>query len=400
VAHAWIVGSGLAAAASAYELRQAGLTSFVFEQDDRWGGLVRSDRLGGVIYEPNGSHILHTEDKEVWELLSGLVPFNSYEHRVQTMVRGELLTWPIQEDEVRRVYGDGIADHLIDMNAPDHHGQYVNRRPVFNPRATLNFEEWCLRMMSREVYDDFVKPYTEKQWGRSAKRLAADFAPKRVQVRSDGDDRLFKDPYQGFPDGEQDASWSDVLEALFGPALSPAHMLLDTRMTLTRLTAMIERYPKAWRPDVVVVTAPLDDFSGNRYGRMDWRGLVFDHKLVHRPDDGFVQSRAVINWPGKEFPWIRTHETKHMSGQQVRDSVLTTEFPGGPAKMYPVPGADGRNRTRNLRYQDLIRGRVEKLGPRCLFVGRLASFAYMDTDEVVRQALDEVRSFLGATVPA
>ncbi len=386
---AWIVGSGLAAATCAYELRETiGMPSFIFEKSQRWGGLVRSDRMDGVIYEPHGSHILHTEDEEVWNLLNKMAPFNNYRHTVQTMVRGEKMTWPIQKKEITALYGPG-------RDMPNFMpGQYN-----FDP-AKLNFEQWCLQIMSPEVYEDFIKPYTEKQWGMPANKLAADFAPKRVQVRDDGDVRLFKDPFQGFPDGEQDATWDDVIRGLMGPSLGDSYLQTGIRVSLKRLENLLSAYPQAWRPDVVVITVPLDEFAGDKYGKMDWRGLTFDHKHVADPTGGFVQERMVVNWPGKEFPWIRTHETKHASRQRVRGTVLTTEYPGGPGKYYPVPGVGGKNRTRNIRYQQFIRNRIEKLGPQCLFVGRLASFAYMDTDDVVRQGLDTVRSFVAGKVAA
>ena len=50
---------------------------------------------GGVLYEPHGSHIFHTEDQEVWELANSMTPFNDYRHRVDIVVEGKVLNWPI-----------------------------------------------------------------------------------------------------------------------------------------------------------------------------------------------------------------------------------------------------------------------------------------------------------------
>jgi UDP-galactopyranose mutase len=105
-------------------------------------------------------------------------------------------------------------------------------------------------------------------------------------------------------------------------------------------------------------------------GKLDWRGLRFEHNYL--PDVELAQEREQIDWPGPEFPWIRTHETEHASGQTGRGTVLTYEFPGAPARYYPVPGAGGSGRKLNERYQELVRSRIEALGPRVLFVGRLS----------------------------
>jgi UDP-galactopyranose mutase len=250
--------------------------------------------------------------------------------------------------------------------------------------------------MPKEVYDDFVAPYTEKQWGRHPSKLAASFAPKRVQVRTDGDKNLFKDDYQGFPDATKGGSYDQLLRGLLGNA----HVHTRWKMTLDRVCSELKRHPAAWRPDFVAVTAPLDDFCRNEYGKLDWRGLTFSHKYVDNPS-GYAQDAMVVNWPGKDFPFIRTHETKHASGQDCRGTVLTTEFSGGPGKYYPVPRADGRNRILNERYAEKIVGTIEKLGPKVILTGRLATYKYLDTDEVAREAMDAVRQhmFVG-TLPA
>jgi hypothetical protein len=59
------------------------------------GGLIRSEHLNGVLYEPHGSHIFHTEDRDVWELANAMTPFNDYRHRVDINVEGRIHNWPI-----------------------------------------------------------------------------------------------------------------------------------------------------------------------------------------------------------------------------------------------------------------------------------------------------------------
>ena len=59
------------------------------------GGLIRSEHMEGVLYEPHGSHIFHTEDEEVWNLANAMTPFNDYRHRVDIVVEGKVLNWPI-----------------------------------------------------------------------------------------------------------------------------------------------------------------------------------------------------------------------------------------------------------------------------------------------------------------
>jgi UDP-galactopyranose mutase len=103
----------------------------------------------------------------------------------------------------------------------------------------------------------------------------------------------------------------------------------------------------------------------------------------------------VVNYPGREFPFIRIHETKHASGQQCEGTVLGFEFTGAPSRYYPIETE--RNRALNDRYQDLLRAAVGS--DRTFFAGRLANYVYIDMDDCMRQALDaadEVLASVGA----
>lgn len=404
---AWIVGGGLAGITSALEFHRHGVPSHIFEARQDWGGLARSAVWTGegddpVVYEPHGSHIFHSDDEEVWDLFNEHTPFNDYRHSVLTKVRGELFTWPIQLDEIQKAYPHHVASELVakaDLSQP---GKYVTKDDDGNEvpyldAGVMNFEEWCLRIMPLEVYEDFVAPYTEKQWGRAPATLAATFAPKRVQVRTDGDKRLFRDRHQGFPDATRDGSWENLLSSMLRASEARTHA--RWKMTLARMRDELGRHPAAWRPDFVVLTCPLDDFCRNEFGKLEWRGLTFSHQYLE-PKSGYAQEAMVVNYPGKDFPFIRTHETKRASGQHCNGTIVTTEFTGGPGRYYPVPGADGKNREKNSRYAEYVIEEIEKLGPRCLITGRLATYRYQDTDEVARDALDAVREAVGVPVEA
>src|SRR3954463_14961096 len=143
---AWIVGGGLAGASTAMFLRKAGIEPVVFERAAVPGGLVRSDRMNGVIYEPSGSHIFHTDDEEVWRIVGGLVPFNGYEHRVQTMVEGPLPRPASMPGGVRLARGPtwGEALEQLPLGA-DALAFLAEERPPLSPDG-VDFETWCLRL--------------------------------------------------------------------------------------------------------------------------------------------------------------------------------------------------------------------------------------------------------------
>jgi UDP-galactopyranose mutase len=366
-----VVGAGLTGCTLGYRLAQEGVESVVLERDAVPGGLIRSEHMNGVLYEPHGSHIFHTEDEEVWRLANEMTPFNDYRHRVDILADGQILNWPILPSDIDR-----------QSNAAEIHAQLAEREGIeATARAeAANFEEWCLDLMGPILYERFVRPYTEKQWGRPACELSAQWAPRRVSVRWDNDPYLFPDPFQGWPAGPN--GYTDLIDGL----LDSQRITLRTGSDVT--LENIERHMTDEGADLIVLTCPLDVFCGERFGNLDWRGILV--RNVHLPHEEYAQGAMVVNYPGEEFPFIRIHETKHASRQRCDGTVLGFEFTGAPTRYYPIELPE--NKQLNDRYQDFLR---ETLGAgRTFFAGRLANYLYIDMDDCMRQALDASEDIL------
>jgi UDP-galactopyranose mutase len=365
VARVLIVGAGLTGCTLAHRLTRDGVEAVLLEREPKPGGLIRSEHMEGVLYEPHGSHIFHTEDSEVWELANAMTPFNDYRHRVDIVVEGKILNWPILLSDIeRQSRGDEIREQL-------------REREGVNPTAraaAANFEDWCLDLMGPILYERYIKPYTEKQWGRPARELSAQWAPRRVSVRWDDDPYLFGDPYQGWPAGPN--GYTDLIDGLLaGDGITVQY---GTEATLEN----IDELAGAAAADSIVLTCPLDVFCGARFGELEWRGIHVTSVFV--PHLEYAQGAMVVNYPGLEYPFIRIHETKHASRQKCEGTVIGFEFAGAPTRYYPIETE--RNRQLNDRYQSFLR---EQIGPeRTFFAGRLANYLYIDMDDCMRQALD------------
>ena len=360
-----IVGAGLTGCTLAHRLAREGVPSVLLERATVPGGLIRSEHMNGVLYEPHGSHIFHTEDEEVWELANAMTPFNDYRHRVDIVIEGKVLNWPIV-----------VSDIDAQSRSEEIRAQLREREGVdAAARAqAANFEEWCLELMGPILYERYVKPYTEKQWGRPARELSATWAPRRVSVRRDNDPYLFPDPYQGWPAGPN--GYTDLIDGLLDSELVSVRYEVDATLE------NIREHARAAEADAIVLTCPLDVFCGERFGQLEWRGIHV--ASVYVPHIDLAQGAMVVNYPGFEYPFIRIHETKHASRQECQGTVLGFEFAGAPTRYYPIETE--RNRTLNDRYQALVR---EEIGAdRTFFAGRLANYVYIDMDDCMRQALD------------
>jgi UDP-galactopyranose mutase len=367
-----IVGAGLTGCTVAWRLAQEGFSCVLLERDGVPGGLIRSEHLNGVLYEPHGSHIFHTEDREVWDLANSFTQFRPYRHRVDIVVEGKVLNWPILLSDIE---AQSRSDEIM--------RELEERRDIdASARAqAANFEEWCLELMGPILYERYIKPYTEKQWGRPASTLSAQWAPRRVSVRWNNDPYLFPDPYQGWPGSPN--GYTDLISGL----LTDNQIELRTGVDVT-MENIGEHFSRE-QADLLVLTCPLDVLASYRYGKLDWRGIIV--RSVHIPHVEYAQGAMVVNYPGYEYPFIRIHETKHASGQKCEGTVLGFEFTNAPTRYYPIELPE--NRTLNDRYQNYIR---DLLGPdRTYFAGRLANYLYIDMDDCMRQALDCAQELLG-----
>ena len=369
-----IVGAGLTGCTLAHRLAREGVESVLLERAAVPGGLIRSEHMEGILYEPHGSHIFHTEDEEVWELAKAMTPFHDYRHRVDIMVEGRILNWPIL-----------LSDIDVQSDSEQIHRELAERRGLdaAGRAEAANFEEWCLDLMVPILYERYIRPYTEKQWGRPARELSARWAPRRVSVRWDNDPYLFPDPYQGWPAGPN--GYTDLIDGLL------AGELVSVRCGVEATLESLEGHVRAEQVDAVVLTCPLDVFCAERFGALEWRGIHVSS--VHIPHVQYAQGAMVVNYPALEYPFIRIHETKHASGQQCEGTVLGFEFANAPTRYYPIETE--RNRTLNDRYQELLREEIG--GERVVFAGRLANYLYIDMDDCMRQALDAAE---GEVLPA
>src|SRR4051794_31058764 len=341
-------GAGLTGCTLAHCFARAGLETVLLERAEVPGGLIRSEHMNGVLYEPHGSHIFHTEDEEVWALANAMTPFNDYRHRVDILADGKVLNWPILLSDIDR-----------QSQAQEIHAQLAERRGVdAAARAhAANFEEWCLELMGPILYERFIRPYTEKQWGRPARELSAQWAPRRVSVRWNNDPYLFPDPFQGWPAGPN--GYTDLIDGLLD------NELVELRTGVDATLENVQEHAAAVDAQAIVLTCPLDVFAGGRFGALEWRGIIV--RSFHIPHMEYAQGAMVVNYPGFEYPFIRIHETKHASGQKCEGTVLGIEFTNAPTRYYPIETE--RNRTLNDRYQGYLR---DALGSqRTFFAGRL-----------------------------
>ncbi|MGI9584859.1 MAG: UDP-galactopyranose mutase [Acidimicrobiia bacterium] len=370
-----IVGAGWAGASTAHSLVASGVDVEIFEKTSVSGGHSRFEVLGDVVYEPNGAHIFHTSDEQIATFVQRHGLTRPFEHVVSTEVyltdeddESVLLSWPPQIEELKNLPIWPQVSSELDLLPETAQGD--------------DFESYVISMMGRTLYNIFIREYTIKQWGVDPSELSSRFAPKRVELRTDGYRRLFRDRWEFFN--------ADGINAVIESVIAGIPLHVDTEISIHDLEDLERTF------DAVVITAPLDTFA-DRAGELAWRGISMKSELISVDSpSGTVTKGYVINHPSARVPYTRTVETKHATGQSINATVVSEEYPGAPHRHYPVATPDGRYERLNAKLQQEI---LASTGLPLYFCGRLANYLYINQDEAIRQGFDCADAILEDLTP-
>ena len=364
-----IVGSGLFGATFAYRAKQAGKKCLVIDKRSHLGGNVYCEDTEGIHVHKYGAHIFHTSNKEVWDFVNSLVPFNRYTNCPVANYKGELYNLPFNMNTFSQMWHDVHTPDEAKARIEEQRREAVE---ALHGREPQNLEEQALCLVGKDIYEKLIKEYTEKQWGRDCKELPA-FIIKRLPVRFIFDNNYFNDLYQGIPIG----GYNKLIEKL-----------LEGIETKTDCDFFAE-YKDSWREvaDKLVYTGPIDEYFGYQLGRLDWRTVSFKTRIEDTPN---YQGNAVINYTSHEKPYTRVIEHKHFElfGEEVYKCPKTvvseeysTEYKPGMEPYYPVN--DERNNALAEQYREMAE---KEQG--VIFGGRLAEYKYYDMAPVIEKAIN------------
>lgn len=369
-----IVGAGLFGATFARLATDRGRKCLVIDKRPHPGGNIYSEEIAGIDVHKYGAHIFHTSDREVWDFVNSLVPFNRYTNcPVALAPDGNLYNLPFNMNTFYRMWGCRTPSEAV-AKLEEQRLQAVERMRADGIHEPRNLEEQALFLVGRDIYEQLIKEYTEKQWGRPCSQLPA-FIIRRLPVRLTFDNNYFNDSFQGIPIG----GYGRLIEALL--AGSDVRLDCDFFSDREALTAMARK---------TVFTGRIDEYFGFRYGRLDYRTVRFETETLNTAN---FQGNAVVNYTSNDVPYTRIIEHKHFQtfGDKVYDNPQTVisreyscEWHEGLEPFYPVN--DARNQELYSRYKTLADAE-----PDTLFGGRLAEYRYYDMAPVIARVLSLFR---------
>ena len=355
-----IVGSGFFGSICARELTDRGYSCIVIDKRNHIGGNCYTSEIEGINVHEYGPHIFHTSDEEVWEWINKYTKFNNFTLRPVANYKGEIYSLP---------FNMWTFNKLWNVSHPDEAKEIIKKQSnhINEPN---NLEEQAIKLVGTDVYEKLIKGYTEKQWGRSAKKLPKEII-KRLPVRFTYDNNYFNDKYQGIPTGGYTKIFENILKDI------------DVILNCDFFNDNLPNHNK------VIYTGPIDKFYNYKFGKLEYKTTTFKHEVLNIDN---YQGTSMMNFTDSEVPYTRILEHKHFESINTNSTVITYEYPtkyieGITEPMYPVNDVEN-----NLKYQKYKK--LSESEERVYFGGRLAEYKYYDMHQVIKSALKFVKNKL------
>lgn len=363
-----IVGAGFSGSVIARELAEQGYQITVVDKRSHIAGNCHTERDAetDVMVHQYGPHIFHTDDEEVWQYINKYGEMMPYTNRVKSTVNEHVYSLPVNLHTINQFFGKAFSPK-------EAYDFIVNEQADKTIEEPQSFEEQALKFVGRDLYEAFFKGYTQKQWGLSPKKLPASIL-KRLPVRFNYNDNYFFHQFQGMPKN----GYTVIVENILNH--ENIQVLLNTDFNYHD----IEDY------EHIFYTGALDGFYDYRLGRLGYRTLDFERHV----DEGDYQGCAVMNYGEESVPFTRIAEHKHFTPWENHEkTVYFKEFSRlcgeDDIPYYPIRLVDEKKLLED--YVNLANQETK-----VTFVGRLATYRYLDMDVTIREALDVARFFITA----
>ncbi|MBV9961359.1 MAG: NAD(P)-binding protein [Parafilimonas sp.] len=345
-----IVGSGLTGSTIARILTDHDQDVVILDRRDHFAGNIYDYRHeSGAMIHKYGPHYFRCGSEKIWNFLNRFTEFYDWSAKILSKVNDEHLNWPVNQDYIEKIAGKNWE--------------------VFKGEAS-NFEEACLAKMPWQLYELFIKGYTEKQWGVKATELDKELAVRITINKSNVNSLTPNHKWNALPRNGYTEMVKNMIDGI------PLELEFD----------YLQHKEKVIAKKMVIFTGPIDEFFGYKYGKLKYRGQ--NRRIEHLENIDQYQPVIQVNYPSPEDPRIRTIEWKHLMHSsekgKVKGTLLTHETPFTPetAANFEYPFPDKINK--NLYEQYKADG--EKLN-NVLICGRLGEYRYYDMDQAIGRAM-------------
>jgi UDP-galactopyranose mutase len=319
-----IIGCGLSGITAAIILKQNGCNVEIFETRSHIGGNCYDNKIGDVFFHNYGPHIFHTNDEQVFSFLSCYTEWTPFKLKPKGNTKLGIISLP------------------------------YSRKTVAEIGRELSQEE---------IIEYIFKEYSEKQWGIEFNQIPSEITNRVPKTKEC-----------------LDPTWFEGQKYQCVPKLGYAYLFENMLQGITVNLNCNKNDWKKYQADLTVYTGKIDEYFNFIYGALPYRSLQFVNQITKERMKTFI-----INQNSKNVDFMRQYDHSYFSTNHSGLTVITKEYSiahnFSNIPFYPIPFGKGLQ-----TYKKYKKFAEQEKG--VIFVGRLATYNYLDMWQAVKQAMN------------
>ncbi len=341
-----ILGAGPAGLSAGRELSNEGAQVDLIEMEPQVGGLCRSSRRGGFIFDLGG-HRFITKDEFVLAEITELMGDELVVRPRQSVIRlqDKFFAYPLEiMDLLKKLKPSVSFKSGIDF--------FLTKIGTYSKLPDDSFENWVVKRFGRTMYDIYFGPYSHKLWGIPPAQISAEWAAQRISLVNITDvllralgkkedmpktyARHFLYPKEGI--GQICEFMADEIIKNDGRIHLNAKVIKLSlkNKRLEKIIYLQDGKEKEISGDFIVSTIPLpelllnitpdiDEMYLSIAKKMDFRSIKFLHLML---DTEYVTDNTWIYVPEEKYFFFRIQDRKNWSPTTVPEgkNALTLEI--------------------------------------------------------------------------
>ena len=310
-----------------------------------------------LLYHKYGPHYMRFKKRKIYNYVSKFTKWIKGNYIVKSYIEGKLYPIPINLITMEKFFNKKFKNKREAE-------LFINKKKI-KIKKVRNSEDYILSKLGKEIYENFYKNYTIKQWGKHPRELDKSICG-RLPIRYNRNCFYVNEKMRFMP--------KEGYTKLF------SNMISNKKINV-KLNTSFKKIKNKIKPKIATIYAGApDEYFNYRFGKLEWRSLDFKFKTLKKKR---AQECVQINYPN-ERDYTRRVEIKHVTKQKSNYTSISYEYPKSSGDPY-YPINNYKNNKRFEKYKNLMKVEEKK---RIFFEGRLAQYKYLNMDEVIERALN------------
>jgi len=233
------------------------------------------------------------------------------------------------------------------------------------PYSQKTIKELGRSLSQEEIIKYIYRDYSEKQWGVPFETIPS-YITNRVPRTINDEDPTWHNgqKYQIIPK----YGYTDMFLNMLGDI--PVHLNCNNNKW------------KKYYYDLLIYTGKIDEYFNYCYGKLPYRSLNFEHQVTSKKMNTFI-----INQNTKEVPYTRIYDHSYFNINHKGLTIITKEYSktceDNDIPFYPI---SFQGSSLYEQYAKLAKNETKTI-----FIGRLATYCYLDMWQVVNQSIQKAK---------